>query len=219
MTIGTKLSQARVAAKLTQEQVASALGVSRQTISNWENDKTYPDIVSVIHLSDLYEISLDLLLKGKEDAPMTEYLDYLAESTDTVKSKQRLSTVILIATYLAIWAFALIVFWCFTTGSDAMGYSLLFFYIVLPVSTLVISTLLTKGGAFGRLRWLLPLGFGLMHLLAEYATFSLANMIYIGFARINPPAWDYFLFGAIISLIGIGIGTLLSRIGKRKKRQ
>ena len=48
MEIGSKLQGARANANLTQEQVAKALGVSRQTISNWENEKTYPDIVSVI---------------------------------------------------------------------------------------------------------------------------------------------------------------------------
>ena len=48
MEIGAKLRQARIAAGLTQEQTAEALGVSRQSISNWENEKNYPDIVSVV---------------------------------------------------------------------------------------------------------------------------------------------------------------------------
>ena len=61
MDIGAKIKQARMEAKMTQEQVAEGLGVSRQTISNWENDKTYPDIISVIKMSDLYDISLDKL--------------------------------------------------------------------------------------------------------------------------------------------------------------
>ena len=75
MEIGAKLRQARIAAGLTQEQTAEALGVSRQSISNWENEKNYPDIVSVVRLSDLYAVSLDALLK--EEAPMSDYLDYL----------------------------------------------------------------------------------------------------------------------------------------------
>ena len=62
MDIGTKIKNARIAAQLTQEQVADALGVSRQTMSNWENGKTYPAIISVIKMSDLYGISLDHLL-------------------------------------------------------------------------------------------------------------------------------------------------------------
>mgnify|MGYP002226590752 FL=1 len=47
--------------------------VSRQTISNWENEKSFPDIVNVIKLSDLYNISLDQLLKG--DEAMIEHLE------------------------------------------------------------------------------------------------------------------------------------------------
>ena len=67
MEIGQKLKNARTASGLTQELVAEKLGVSRQTISNWENEKSYPDIVSVIALSDLYSISLDDLLKGDQN--------------------------------------------------------------------------------------------------------------------------------------------------------
>ena len=85
MEIGKKLKQARLEAGLTQEQAAERLFVSRQTISNWENEKTYPDITSVVRLSDLYSISLDELLKG--DAKMLEHLE---ESTDIVKSNQKL---------------------------------------------------------------------------------------------------------------------------------
>ena len=63
MDIGKKLRDARNAAKLTQESAAESLGVSRQTVSNWETGKTYPDIVSVIRMSGLYSVSLDCLLK------------------------------------------------------------------------------------------------------------------------------------------------------------
>ena len=59
--IGSKIKAARLEKKLTQEQVAELLGVSRQTISNWENEKSYPDIISVIKMSDCYEVSLDYL--------------------------------------------------------------------------------------------------------------------------------------------------------------
>ena len=61
MEIGKQLKEAREKSSLTQEQVAEKVFVSRQTISNWENEKSYPDIVSIIKLSDLYSISLDEL--------------------------------------------------------------------------------------------------------------------------------------------------------------
>lgn len=63
MEIGKKLKKARVQSGLTQENVAEKINVSRQAISNWENEKSYPDIISVIELSNLYSISLDDLLK------------------------------------------------------------------------------------------------------------------------------------------------------------
>ena len=109
MEIGAKLRQARIAAGLTQEQTAEALGVSRQSISNWENEKNYPDIVSVVRLSDLYAVSLDALLK--EEAPMSDYLDYLEESTNTVRSRREQSLLILLCVYLGIWAVSVLFFW------------------------------------------------------------------------------------------------------------
>ena len=91
MEIGAKLRRARNDAGLSQEKAAEALGVSRQTISNWETEKTYPDIVSVVRMSDLYAVSLDHLLKEeptvKEPNAKPTYLDYLEESTNVVKSK------------------------------------------------------------------------------------------------------------------------------------
>ena len=63
MDIGGKIKKSRTDAKITQKQAAQALGISRQTISNWENERSYPDIVSVFKMSDLYSVSLDYLLK------------------------------------------------------------------------------------------------------------------------------------------------------------
>ena len=73
MKIEMKLKDARIQAGLTQEQVAEKLMVSRQTISNWENGKSLPDIVSIMSLSDLYQISIDELLKG--DKRMKEKME------------------------------------------------------------------------------------------------------------------------------------------------
>ena len=85
MKIGDKLKKARMDKNLTQEEVAEKIFVSRQSISNWENNKTYPDIGNVIALSDLYQISLDELLKGSDN-----FMEHLEESTDIVKSNKKL---------------------------------------------------------------------------------------------------------------------------------
>lgn len=97
MNIGEKLKSARLSKEMTQEEVASCLYVSRQSISNWENNKTYPDIINVIAFSDLYEISLDELLKGSDT-----YMKHLEESTDIVKSNKRLILIFSMAMVLMV---------------------------------------------------------------------------------------------------------------------
>lgn len=85
MEIGKKLKEARLKAGFTQEEVGEKIQVSRQTISNWENEKSLPDIVSVIKLSSLYCVSLDELLKG--DIKMLQHLE---DSTNIVNSNKKL---------------------------------------------------------------------------------------------------------------------------------
>ena len=91
MEIGKKLKNARVQSGMTQENVAGKINVSRQTISNWENEKSYPDIISVIELSNLYSISLDVLLKGDE-----KMIEHLEESTNVVKSNKKMIWAIIV---------------------------------------------------------------------------------------------------------------------------
>ena len=71
MKFGDRLKTSRLEKGLTQEQVAKKFYVSRQTISGWENEISYPDITNLIRISDYYQVSLDTLLK--EDTGMQEY--------------------------------------------------------------------------------------------------------------------------------------------------
>lgn len=64
MRIADKIKNARMQKGYTQEQAAENLLVSRQTISNWENGRSLPDIISIIKMSELYELSLDEMMKG-----------------------------------------------------------------------------------------------------------------------------------------------------------
>ncbi len=106
MQIGQKLQDARKARGLTQEAAAELVGVSRQTISNWERGKTLPDVLSVIRMSEAYDCSLDTLLKG--DAQMEEKIRRDTDVTRRLK----------IMTYVAYAAFGLsaVVAWL---GPDA----------------------------------------------------------------------------------------------------
>ncbi len=64
MNINEQLQQARKQHQLTQQTVADALHVTRQTISNWETGRSLPDIDACMLLSDFYGVSLDQLLRS-----------------------------------------------------------------------------------------------------------------------------------------------------------
>lgn len=64
MEMGKQIRKYRSEAGLSQEMLAEKIYVSRQTISNWENDKNYPDINSLLRLSEIFHVSIDILIKG-----------------------------------------------------------------------------------------------------------------------------------------------------------
>ncbi|MFW6676688.1 helix-turn-helix domain-containing protein [Lacrimispora sp. AGF001] len=67
MELNTQIKKYRTNMNLTQEELAEKVYVTRQTISNWENNKNYPDIHSLLLLSTLFNVSLDQLIKGDID--------------------------------------------------------------------------------------------------------------------------------------------------------
>jgi len=83
------LKEKRKEFKLTQQDVAEQLNVTRQTVSSWEVGKSIPDISSLIELSVLYDISLDYMLKGdkqvtdklKKDTIELNFLRFFSKST------------------------------------------------------------------------------------------------------------------------------------------
>lgn len=64
MEISTQIKKYRNAKGWSQEELAEKIYVTRQTISNWENGKSYPDIHNLLLLSSLFNVSLDQLIKG-----------------------------------------------------------------------------------------------------------------------------------------------------------
>lgn len=70
MQLGKHIKQLRHEKSLSQEKLAEMVYVSRQTISNWENDKSYPDINSLVLLSQVLDVTIDQLIK--EDIEMME---------------------------------------------------------------------------------------------------------------------------------------------------
>ena len=197
MDIGGKIKKSRTDAKITQEQAAQALGISRQTISNWENERSYPDIVSVLKMSDLYSVSLDYLLKG--EGPMKDYLDYIEESTNAVKGKTRLSKLLLVLSYLVIWAFNIMASWRFSAGSITEAQAGGVQWLVLPAVTIILSLLIGKNNYWGKHKWLAPIGFGLMLMLSVYASYGMRESM--NFNRVDLQTLSVFFIGTIASMI------------------
>lgn len=97
MRIADKIKNARIQKGYTQEQVAENLLVSRQTISNWENGKSLPDIISIIKMSELYELSLDEMMKGDK-----ALLKKVERDVEAVKAEKRLIKFAWISIVIAI---------------------------------------------------------------------------------------------------------------------
>ncbi|WP_251213168.1 helix-turn-helix domain-containing protein [Adlercreutzia murintestinalis] len=64
MELAQQIRHWRTERGLRQDELAEAIFVSRQTVSNWENDKTYPDVQSLVLLSQLFNVSIDELIQG-----------------------------------------------------------------------------------------------------------------------------------------------------------
>lgn len=150
---------------------------------------------------------------------MSGRVDHPNESTNAVKSKTKLSKLILLASYLIVWAVAIVVFWAFamTYAEGAMGYSLVFFWIILPATTLVVSFLIGRNDYWGGGKWVFSIGFGVMYMLAEYATFSMANNL--AFGKVNMPEASMVPAGAALSLVGMALGYLVFVIRRRSQRR
>ena len=73
MNIGKQILNIRKENQLTQEAFGRLFHVTRQTVSNWENGKSYPELQILVSISDQFDISLDTLLK--EDSKMVQSID------------------------------------------------------------------------------------------------------------------------------------------------
>ena len=98
MEIGRQIRKYRQELNMSQEELADHVFVTRQTVSNWENDKNYPDINSLVLLSSLFGISLDILVKGD-----MEKMEEMIKNEDIRKLKQYswIYTILLIIVFVS----------------------------------------------------------------------------------------------------------------------
>ena len=100
MELSQHIKDHRARLGMSQEQLAEAIFVSRQTISNWETDRTYPDVQSLLLLSNLFEVSVDSLIKGDVE-------EMKSVITEEAKRMNKLATVMVVCGAAAvIWAVA-----------------------------------------------------------------------------------------------------------------
>ena len=120
MEIGKQIRKYRTELKLSQDELADRVYVTRQTISNWENDRNYPDIRSLVLLSKIFGVSLDILVKGDLEQMKDEI------RTEDIRKFQRDSNIYTVflagmillpmplQRYLKVWG---IVIWLLWTGA------------------------------------------------------------------------------------------------------
>lgn len=74
-TLGKKISQYRKMKGMTQEDLAEKMNVSSQAVSKWENDLSIPDLPILIELANCFNITLDELVKQKEDLQLVQVVE------------------------------------------------------------------------------------------------------------------------------------------------
>lgn len=100
MSVSKQLIHLRNVKGISQEELASLMNVTRQAVSKWETDQTLPDSEKIIRLSEIFGVTTDYLLKGKESDPMDIYsqhdskagADMSAEVTEILDNVHQMST-------------------------------------------------------------------------------------------------------------------------------
>ena len=141
---------------------------------------------------------------------MTKYSE---NGADTLNQKRKVSKRILIIVYLCIWALPIAMFWI--VRWDAIIYSLVVLYFIMPLATIITSIFIGKNDEWSNIRWVMLLFFGLMYMLSYDLTFSLINMI--ARHKLNKPNIDFMLPGILLSALGMCIGTIIRVILRNKE--
>ena len=85
--LGQNLKDMRIKNKYNQEDIAEQLGVTKQTISNWEKGKRTPDIDSLIKLANIYQVTLDSLIGIDKRTEDIELLNIILNMRKEKKSQ------------------------------------------------------------------------------------------------------------------------------------
>ncbi len=155
--IGEKIRNLRKADNISQEELAEKLGVSRQSISLWENGQTQPSLENIIAIAEIFSVSTDVLLKEKIEAVSNKI------STQKPKKKFKVWEIVLLALGSPLWA-------CLLLAVFAVAVTL---YLSLWAVIISLWALFAS---------IIACGFGI---LVSGAVFGLGNNGYTGIAMIG----------------------------------
>ena len=115
MNLGKKLINLRKQEKLTQEKFAEIIGVTRQTVSNWELNSTKPDLTQITKISKLFHVSIDELL----DNDMQNIIIEKVNKTEKIVNKNTKTIKILVITiYFILLISSITIILYYTTKKD-----------------------------------------------------------------------------------------------------
>ena len=105
MTIGEKIYELRTRSNLSQGDLANELNVSRQSISKWENGNSTPDLEKIIRLAEIFNVSLDELIRNEERETEVVKIPKETPVIRTNERKKKIGKGLLIAGVVAIFVF------------------------------------------------------------------------------------------------------------------
>ncbi len=118
MTIADRIQSLRKQKGMSQEELADAVGVSRQAVSKWESEQATPDLDKVVTMSEIFDTTTDYLLKGIEPVETIDHktmADVVDQKILTEKNGKRAKSIlkwvlIIVGALLAIDAISLLVY-------------------------------------------------------------------------------------------------------------
>lgn len=114
MSIGSRIYELRKNAKLSQEKLAEQVGVTRQTISNWELNESSPDLKQSRELSRIFSISLDELVEN-------DIKDILLDKTNKSNTNMHKLNRIMLGVFITMTIFLIVMILTFVTISNALA--------------------------------------------------------------------------------------------------
>ncbi|MEB4860854.1 helix-turn-helix domain-containing protein [Priestia megaterium] len=122
MNLGEQLKRLREEKNLSREELAQEMNVSRQAVYKWESNKGYPDIENLIKLSDLYNVTLDELIKDDRSFQKKIVIDQKKNKIEDLSEPGFVIGIILVFVGLFLDLGA------FSAGVTILGFLTMFFY-------------------------------------------------------------------------------------------